>query len=176
MVNTKTIHRLFSFIIFLWSFSSCKDKCRVDEFSFKRENFNSNLFKLSGYYLGADLNSQGDTGYHYKIFYRNGVCINLGTTNIQKLEQSFADGSFANSRQYNENSWGIYSVIGDTVIKIEYWFPKYTCGYRVLNSSWKISNDSTFVLLSGNNVVKDLESLHFKPFSPRPDRTNNFIP
>jgi len=172
MVKRKFILSFSLVTSFLWFLSSCKDKCKVDEFSFGRENYSGNAFRLAGYYQRYDIDSQGDTGYHYKLFYRNGVCINLGASDLKKLEQSFTDGSFVNSLHYNRDFWGIYSVVGDSLIRIEYWFPKYTCGSRVLTSSWKISNDTTIVLLNGNNVVKDVKELHFKHFLPKPDSTN----
>src|SRR5690606_28324330 len=151
---------------------------KVDEFQFARQDYNGTAMRMDGYYNNFELDSQGDSAYQYKIFYKNGVCINLGTTNVRKLEESFIDGTYLNSLHNKRYGWGIYSIREDSTLIVQYWFPRHECkdGAIVLSSTWKIKNDSTIKLISGsNNPIKDYNELHFKSFLPKPDSTNGFI-
>jgi len=166
---------IISLLFVVTGFMSCK--CDIDGFSFSRRNYTGNSMRTDGYYYNFSVDSQGDTVYQYKIFYINGVCINQGTRNINELEASFVNGSFLNNLNNKRYSWGIYSVQADSIMQVQYWFPRYGCkdGATVLSSLWKIDNDTTLKLVSGSNTIRDNDKLIFRQFSPKPDSTNSFI-
>jgi hypothetical protein len=98
--------------------ASCKKTglFQDDELSLSRQNYTENQLKLEGYY---------SYGEHTVFFYKNGVVLHgysFLPNELQKMEQSYKDGTSYNEAKNIKFLWGVYQIEGSN-IKFERWYP-----------------------------------------------------
>jgi hypothetical protein len=163
--------------LLILSFSCKKNVFKDDGLTINKELNNTDNLCLGGYFY----TDYGDIK-RIMFLYQDGVILSGGDVfeeNLTELEYSFIDGSFLKRNGDKRLYWGVY-IIDDDIIKFEKWYPSSGGGMPVYLHQGEILNDSTFVITksirSKTGEEKELdETYHFKPFSPKPDSTNNFI-
>lgn len=170
---------LFSVLIF----DSCRKIWPDDKFTIKRQNYNGNELKISGYYY--NIYSVEDKQY-YRIyfFYNNGIELDGGgceESNIYQYEDDFISGKYYDNAKNYKNNWGLFEISGNK-ISFEQWETTNGRSKSYINSG-EIINDSTFRITERYRLKRDKQKeyeildaiYHFKQFSPKPDSTNSFI-
>lgn len=162
--------------------SSCKemDICKDENLTLNKVEFKGNQLRTDGFYYGRPTTDyQGVTLYDIFIFYKNGILMRPGNTEIKKMEDYVT--SITNSNQINTKFvWGIFNIDNKS-IKLEHWKAA-QCGYPTILRTGEILNDTTFILkkmeIRDNKGITETninEEFHFKQFDTKPDSTNNFI-
>lgn len=166
--------------IMLVNVLACNKKIFSDDaFSLTRTVNNSNKLRLNGYYYLGD----GEQIYDSYFFYSNGILLNLGGSSKSNI-YDFDSLENIIKRSINGNEtvkeyWGQYEINGNE-IKFERYYPSSGGPKPAYIRIGKIHNDTTFTITqsmrsNGQSVSAENEVYHFRPFSPKPDSTNNFI-
>jgi hypothetical protein len=166
----------------IFSAYSCKKELMKDEeLTIVKSPYEGNQLRIDGYYYSVN-KFANDIASSY-FFYKDGTIIHGGgwpyDDGLEGLERNFITSSYLNRIKISKMSWGVY-IIDDDIIKFEKWYPSSGGGMPVYLHQGEIINDSTFVITksirSKTGEEKELdETYHFKPFSPKPDSTNNFV-
>lgn len=141
--------------------------------------------RLDGYYYPSpeDSNQLLVAGYDFFLLYANGVVYGGFGASFQDIESSLRDNPAEIVNYDLPIDWGVANVQSDS-IQIEHWFPQ-TCGRPSAIYRGSVVDDTTFVI--DQMQFKDIHSevsepsslfktFHFRPFSPKPDSTNDFVP
>ena len=170
-------------IIFtLLSLGGCDKWLKDDELTLVKEPYNGNELQLDGYYYHQWVN---DTNHRNILFlYKNGMALVLpnavSTEELPEWEESFRNGEFYQKYKTDKLFWGVFSIEDNSII-YEKWGINQGGGMPVGQFRGPILNDTSFQIISflehrTGNVHETNRLYHFKPFSPKPDSTNVFIP
>ena len=155
-------------------------------FSFKEDDilslplipYTGNQLRIDGYYYWMYTAIDGDKLFRAYAFYNNGIILDLGGgySSINELEEIVT--KYSSNYKKNKIGWGVF-VIENNIIKFERWYPSER-PYRAYIREGVILNDTTFHITKSyrsNGTQQDTENeiYHFRPFSPKPDSTNDFI-
>lgn len=161
--------------------SNCKKSNMFgdDKLSLKKEFYQDSQLKMNGYYYRNIDN-------HLTVYFlfKNGIILYGSTFPINELnkhEEEYKTLDWQSAIKRSKYRWGVFNIETNS-IKFERWYPSEP-PLKAYVREGQILNDTTFVVsqfyrLKGGRKT-ELETLnetyHFKPFSPKPDSTNNFI-
>ena len=154
-----------------------------DVLSLPMQAYSGNQIKINGYYYLGNSNSIYDSYF----FYNNGILISGGgspakTASFVFIEGQFISPSYLKALKKDKSSWGLFLIDGGT-IRFERWF----CAEGFCKSyvrEGKILNDTTFIVTQSyrmrngqkTEIGMKNETYRFRPFGPKPDSSNVFIP
>ncbi|MDR2916031.1 MAG: hypothetical protein LBV74_14600 [Tannerella sp.] len=156
-----------------------------DRLVLEKMDYRGEELRIDGYYrrynyVGKEPKPRSVTPF---IFYRNGIIlgdVGYPIDRISEMEEKFRDGFYAtNAAKYQ---WGVFQIEGSK-IKYEKWVPS-DGPFSAFIYEGVILNDTTFII-NKSYRMRDIDKkastevnweYHFKPFSPKPDSTNRFIP
>ncbi len=146
------------------------------------------LLRKDGYYyeVVADTQASGVALTEIVILYRNGVALagsSSGVRDLNELDdlvQSYgADNLYKEARDF----WGLFDADSQT-IELAHWFPK-PCGKTGIRRTGEVLSDTSFILTNKVGTGKNpptyfspdiQQTFRFRPFHPKPDSTNDFVP
>ncbi|MBT3208441.1 MAG: hypothetical protein HN704_10265 [Bacteroidetes bacterium] len=151
---------------------------KLFDLTMSKTPYTGDELRIDGYYLS---NSTSENNLCVAVFYRDGFCIH--TRVIPESEDIFdyIENEYLLNDAYIAKIMGMPGHIG--VFQILYPNIKFECWeFRTTTFSHygEILDDSTFIIneevdnLTGKSYSKSL-TYRFVKFSPKPDRTNNFI-
>jgi hypothetical protein len=166
----------------IFSASSCKKVLMKDEeLTIVKSPYEGNQLRLDGYYYSVN-EFTNDIGSSY-FFYKDGTILHGGgwpyDDGFEGLESIFNSVNWQKEIRNNRLNWGLF-IVDENEISFERWYPSSGGAAPVYLLTGEIINDSTFVITksirskTGEEKERN-ETYHFKPFSPKPDSTNNFI-
>lgn len=172
------MRKIIFLCIGLLSITSCVDQ----KLSLSRTSNTTSKIRLDGFYYSRH---EGDKpSYGISFFYQDGTVFHAGIAS----EEAFKDiGQFIaeheNFRRNTKESWGLYQISGNRFI-MEGWNSSVGGGLPRYRKEGLILNDSTILLTEYRGYenkspkIETIESgyLYFRPYLPKPDSTNHFIP
>ena len=147
--------------------SSCNKLHKDEKLSFQKTPYIGEL-RTDGYYY-TYYHTLGKDYTLVNFFFRDGIFLSAGSyesLDINVVEQKMV-GRYQILRE-NKIGWGVFKSIGDN-LSCEVWTTSSGGGLPVYKWNAIIENDTTFRRNDSNDIW------HFRKFSPKPDRTNNFI-
>lgn len=158
--------------------TGCARLCKDAEFDFTRQENNSNLIRLDGYYYG-DLAGNNPSTPSIYLLYKDGVSYNgLGSYNLRDIKDNSLVLSIAENKRNSKSGWGIYKI-ENNLIEIQNW--TFSTGCRpIIIETGEILNDTTIKITAWMNSNSDEQHIVnaiflFHKYSTKPDSTNNFI-
>jgi len=146
-----------------------------EKLSIPRTDYKGNQLRVDGYYYRHD-----DTNNTLVLFpYRNGVM--LFTRAFPSVDLSIVEnemiGEYSAIRK-EKTRWGVFTIMEKKIVYERWTSP--TELVSVKKGTGYIENDTTFLItenyFSYNGKKYPVNEVwHFKPFSNKPDSTNNFI-
>lgn len=146
------------------------------------KNNTSEKIKLSGYfYVKKDNNL-----YNSIVLYQNGIVLEGGSSEVSAGINS-VDSNFLATNNFNNSYdrkipyiWGIYSINENYIIIERYKVPAFGESYQTYVDKGHIINERQFIITSRKYIKTGKlearrDTFNFRPFSTKPDSTNNFI-
>jgi hypothetical protein len=101
-------------------FPSCKKLrlCKDGEFTFSRQEDNSNELKLSGYYY--TVSEEYPKAASIMLLFRNGVSVNSFGATLDEVQDGIVDLSIGENFKNLKSGWGIYKIENGS-IEIQSW-------------------------------------------------------
>ena len=170
-------------IIVLILFSCCGkfDVSKSDPLHLEKREYTGNQLRIDGYYYQHFNNKFFDITF----FYKNGVIVvpaGRGRNSMEEMD-NYVMKSFIKKNDYKKVMywWGAFNIDEDN-IAFEKWYPS-EAPYKAYINEGKILNDTTFRIIKRYRLVDGVQTevkemndkYHFRPFSPKPDSTNNFM-
>ena len=141
--------------------------------------------RLDGYYFYTPTDSsQIPKGtIRYYVLYGNGVAYTGTEKGLEEIESRLETAPNLVISYEHRDDWGMFGTTGDS-IAVENWVPA-QCGKPSILAMGRVIDDTTFLLT--RSYRKDIHSrvtdssfssatYHFRPFHPKPDSTNEFVP
>ncbi len=169
-------------IVFMLSLLGC---IAFEPLILNKEAFLGKNLKLNGYYYSV--NNKKIKAF---FLYKNGIFFDRIWDGTDKYDLSQINNHiltfFDIEKQYpTQYCWGIFKV-SNSNIKIERWlsgngqaYPTQVLNGEILNDTtirfYQKIGDATNVKGKKKKLYEINETYHFRPFSPKPDSTNNFI-
>lgn len=165
-------------------------KTSIDELQMQRKPYLGNELRIDGYYYSNILTVKGINyiGNHIfiAVFYRNGVCYNIGSRDIREDEsisdflgnlerEVLLDANYIKRLCSKGNTIGVFQV-NNSILEME---TLETSVFPTFKHYGEILNDTTFILKTINSkngkVVRENMTYKFKQLSPKPDSTCVYI-
>jgi hypothetical protein len=153
-----------------------------DELTLTRKPFLGDELCTDGYYYYRWKNDTST--FNILFLYKNGVVLalpnSLSTNELPEWEESFRNGEFYERYKNDKMFWGVFSIENSSII-YEKWGINEGGGMPVGQFSGPILSDTSFHIISflepKTGKTHGIDRIYyFKPFSPKPDSTNMFIP
>ncbi len=153
-----------------------------EELTLPKQPYTGNELRIDGYYYYKYYPGENEVYYATYFLYENGIILEGDAVNenrIPELENKFKTLEWHNSIKKYKAGWGLFTIDGDKIL-FEKWYPNSPGQPKVYIREGKILNDTTFHITAsyrpdGSKRSEEDEVYHFKPFSPKPDSTNNFV-
>jgi len=161
-------------------FASCEKLglCKDGEFTFPREEDNSGLLKLSGYYY--NISEEYPNSVKIILLNQNGVIIGSMGGSLEEVQNESIKLTVHENFKNWKSGWGIYRIKNGN-IEIQSWQTIQSPCKPIKVEKGEILNDSTFKITSWQDCrkrkINEVEEIYeFKSYSPKPDSINSFIP
>ena len=179
MFKTRTIMKSLILSILSIMITQCSFFMDDDSLSIPLTPYTGDQLRIDGYYylIGYD----GKTIHSAYFFYGNGVLIscNGAKSSLEEMD-NYIKEEFLDSQIYKRRKidWGVFLIEGNN-IKFERWYPSQR-PYPAFVREGVVLNNTTFHITksyrsNGTEEREKDEIYYFRPFSPKPDSTNNFI-
>jgi len=146
--------------------------------------------RLAGYYyeVVTDTPSDGNVATETIVLYQNGVATAGGSiivNSLVELDNEVRSVDRADLYKEARDFWGIFTA-DSLEIELAHWMPK-PCGKYGVKRRGRVLSDTSFVLTTQVGIGKSApaptilepdisQTFYFRPFSPKPDSTNDFVP
>lgn len=153
-----------------------------EELTLPKQPYTGNELRIDGYYYYKYYPGENEVYYSTYLLYENGIILYGGAVNeteITRLENDFKSNKWIEIQRKYKYMWGVFIINGNKLL-FERWYPNSPGQPKVYINEGKILNDTTFQITTfyrpdGSKRREKDEIYHFKPFSPKPDSTNNFV-
>lgn len=157
-------------------FASCNKNFGQDDFlTIPKTPYTGDELRTDGYYY----EKWDGKIYSISFFYKDGVFLDIGGRKEENEVNDYI--SEVSSAELPKGFWGAF-LSEEKKLTIEK-FVGSEKGYEVYRYEIEIANDNSFVLYESSRMKNGIKTnsrhierkYYFKPFSPKPDSTNNFI-
>ena len=173
-----TIWKSVFVLMAMLTLNACKDDDEDVKLSQVKAPYTGTL-KTNGYYY-LDFNSDVSRKLIY-ILYRDGTILYGGSppnTGLTAREEEFKNGDWKTLSVPEKTFWGTFKIDGSAITFCQ-WHLRDGGLLEEYKTYGSIINDSSFVMTgttrTGQINAPIDELYHFKPLSPKPDSTNQFL-
>ena len=149
-----------------------------DSLSIPLTPYTGDQLRIDGYYY--EIGHDGETIHSAFFLYKNGMLIHCGgsKSSLEEMDRYIKTYFVDNKRRYVKYELGVFLIEGNN-IKFERWYPSQV-PYRAYVKEGVVLNNTTFHITksyrsNGTGEEEQNEMYYFRPFSPKPDSTNNYI-
>ncbi len=151
-----------------------------DVLSLKRQPYTGTEMRTDGYYY---FETDGRI-FDVLFFYRDGTLLEgdggQPIDSIALIDKKHLDSEWIKSSKKYKINWGLFAI-NNNQIQYEKWYPSSGGPFRTYIRSGEILNDTAFVIKmsarsDGSSSMTLDRAFRFRPFSPKPDSTNQFVP